>query len=183
MPLDVLSRIHTRRANLSEIDLLAAIDDDSAMLFVEAGLDVDFPADHEFLLHERRRWRDCLDAGTTLLAIDEQLGPAGFAMLGRLDGEAYIEQLSVRREAMRRGIGTMLLGAVSAMAAAAGERAIWLTTYGHLRWNRPFYARNGYVLLSEDDCGRELAHELEVQRRWLPHPQQRVAMRRSLCES
>jgi len=178
-----LSRVRIRTADPSEIDLLAAIDDDATTLFAEAGLDVDFAPDHEFVIHERRSWRACLAAGTTLLANDDRLGPVGFAMLGHLDGEAYIEQLSVRTQAMRRGIGTRLLGAASAMAQAAGERAIVLTTYAHLAWNRPFYERNGYVVCSDHVCGRELARELEMQRRWLPLPEQRVAMRKSLRET
>ena len=180
MLLDAVSSLRIRRADPSEIDVLAAIDDDATALFAANGLDVDFAPDHEFVVYERRRWSECLAAGTTLLAIDALHAPVGFAMLGRLDGEAYLEQLSVKTGAMRRGIGTRLLDAASAIANAANERSILLTTYAHLPWNRPFYERNGYVALSESACGPELVQELEMQRRWLPHPEQRIAMRRSL---
>jgi GNAT superfamily N-acetyltransferase len=177
---DAVSSIRIRRAEPSDIDVLAAIDDDATMLFAEAELDVDFPADHEFVIHERRRWRACIVAGTTLVAVDARRGPVGFAMLGRLDGIPYLEQLSVTRESMRCGIGTGLLRAASAMTNDAGERAIQLTTYAHLRWNRAFYALNGYDVLPDDACGVELAGELALQRRWLPHPEQRIAMRCTL---
>lgn len=180
MLVDIDPEISIRRANPSDIEILAAIDDDATLLFTEAGLDVDFAPDHAFVVYERRRWSACVAAGTTLLALDERRGPVGFVMLGRLDGEAYVEQLSVKIASMRRGIGTRLLAAASAIAGTAGDRAILLTTYAHLPWNRPFYERNGYVALAEGACGIELRQELKVQRRWLPHPEQRIAMRQSL---
>jgi GNAT superfamily N-acetyltransferase len=179
---DAVSSLRIRRAEFSDIDLLAAIDDDATRLFAEAGLDVDFADDHEFVIHERSRWRACIAAGTTLLAVDVLRGPVAFAMLGRLDDMPYLEQLSVRMDSMRQGIGTRLLHAASAMAKDTGERAIDLTTYGHLPWNRPFYARNGYVVLPDDACGAALAGELAMQRRWLPYPEQRLAMRIMLGE-
>lgn len=180
MHADTLSSVRIRRAELPELDLLAAIDDDASALFAQAGIDVEFPPGHEFLRHERSRWRVCVEAGTTLLAVDEEHRALGFVMLGRLDGDAYIEQLSVRTSAMRRGIGTRLLHAAAALARAADERALLLTTYAHLPWNRPFYERSGYVVAADDACGPDVARELEVQRRWLPHPEQRLAMRKAL---
>jgi GNAT superfamily N-acetyltransferase len=181
MRIDTATDTHIRRAEPSEIDLLAAIDDDAGTLFAEAGIDVDFPPGHEYLEYERHRWSACLAAGRTLLAVHLRRGPVGFAMLSYLDGYAYVEQLSVQRDAMGRGIGTRLLGAVSELSKAAGDCAILLTTYGHLPWNRPFYERNGYVAVPDVACGPEIARELEMQRRWLPRPEQRLAMRKMLC--
>jgi hypothetical protein len=116
MDFEAVADVLIRRADPVEIDVLTAIDDDAAMLFVQAGIDVDFPPDHEFLVRERFRLGLSLAAGTALLATDRALGPVGFVALGCLDGQAYIEQLSVRMQAMRRGIGTLLLGAVSVLA-------------------------------------------------------------------
>jgi len=182
MLLDAVLSTQIRRADPSEINLLAEIDDNAAALFAEAGLDVDFPPDHEYLIYERHRWSACLSAGRTLLAVDAARGPVGFAMLSYLDGSAYLEQLSVRREAMGRGIGTLLLDKISELARTAGSCAILLTTYGHLPWNRPFYERHGYVAVPDVACGPEIARELEMQRRWLPRPEQRLAMRRMLSQ-
>jgi hypothetical protein len=78
---------------------------------------------------------------------------------------------------MRRGVGSVLLEEAKAWAERAGRRELWLTTYAHLPWNLPFYARRGFARMAEADCGRELRAILEDQRRWLPDPQQRVAMR------
>ena len=172
-----------RRAHPIEIALLGEIDDDASTLFAEAGIDVDFPPDHEYTMYERHRWSASLLAGTTLLAVDALRGPIGFAMLSRLDGHAYVEQLSVRRSAMGRGVGMRLLGAIAELAEAAGHGSIFLTTYGHLSWNRPFYERNGFISIPDRACGPELARELEMQRRWLPRPDQRIAMRRILNDA
>jgi len=177
---EAVSDVLIRRADPDEINVLTAIDDDAAMLFMQAGIDVDFPPDHEFLIHERFRLSLTVTSGTALLATDHAREPVGFVALGWLDGGAYIEQLSVRMQAMRRGIGTLLLNAVSALAKANGGWTISLTTYGHLPWNRPFYERNGYTVVPETACGVEIARELEIQRRWLPRPDQRVAMSKSL---
>jgi len=65
-------------------------------------------------------------------------------------------------------------------AKNSGDTALWLTTYGHLAWNVPFYASEGFELVSESECGPGVRHHIEEQRRWLPLPEQRVAMRLSL---
>jgi len=181
--LEAVPDVFIRRADPAEIDVLTAIDDDAARLFVQAGIDVDFPPDHEFLIHERHRLSLSLAAGTALLATDRALGPVGFVALGWLDAEAYIEQISVRMQAMRRGFGTLLLDAVSVLAKTTGEGTISLTTYDHLPWNRPFYERNGYAVVPDIECGIEVARELEIQRRWLPRPEQRVAMSKLLGDA
>jgi hypothetical protein len=61
---------------------------------------------------------------------------------------------------------------------AAGE-ALWLTTYAHVPWNRAFYERFGFAVVPESSCGGDILEILTEQRRWLPAPEQRVAMRRA----
>jgi hypothetical protein len=45
-------------------------------------------------------------------------------------------------------------------------------------WNRPFYEREGFDVVPATDCPTEIVAILDEQRRWLPAPEQRVAMRR-----
>jgi len=168
--------ITLRTASVLEIDTLYAIDLDASRLYEQAGLRMEFSSDHEFIVAERARWQQCLSAGTCLLATDTRGEPLGFAATGQLDGEPYLDQLSVRVSAMRRGIGTLLLDAVTEMVSDTGGRTLWLITYSQLRWNRPFYERRGFVAVPEDRCGPEIRHELSYQRRWLPLPQQRLVM-------
>jgi GNAT superfamily N-acetyltransferase len=174
------SRFVIRVGTVEEIDTLCEIDADAGMLFEQAGLFLDLPQDHEFAVTERLRWERSLAAGDALLAVDPSGHSLGFAACGTLDGEPYLDQLSVRIRAMRRGVGSTLLNAVENSVRTVGARALWLTTYDHLPWNRPFYERAGYVLMPEDDCGPDILGELSYQRRWLPAPHQRVAMRKQL---
>lgn len=170
-----------RRGEAEDLDELCAVDTDAAVLFEQAGLELNLPDDHEFAVAERDRWQRSLAAGTTLVATDLRGRMVGFAAVGSRDGEAFIDQLSVRRSYMRRGIGTTLLHAAIQGASDGSAAALWLTTYDHLAWNRPFYQRNGFSRVSEHDCGGELRGALDFERRWLPRPEQRVAMRRPLA--
>jgi GNAT superfamily N-acetyltransferase len=166
--------------SVAEIETLCEIDADASTLFTEAGLDLDLPVGHEFLVAERSRWSRSLAAGRTLLMIGSTGAALGFAASGLRDGEPYLDQLSVRTHFMRIGLGTALLGATENMARGAGGRALWLTTYRHLPWNRPFYERAGFAVVPEEECGPEMSAELRYERRWLPVPHERVVMRKDL---
>ena len=170
-----------RPARIGELDTLCEIDLDACSLYEQAGIRMDFAPDHEFSIAERARWLKCIEAGTTLLALDADGVPVGFAATGIEDGEPYLDQLSVRSAWMGRNIGSELLNATVKMAQDTGHRTLWLTTYRHLPWNRPFYERRGFVVVPEKQCGPALAAELAYQRRWLPAPQERVVMARSLA--
>jgi GNAT superfamily N-acetyltransferase len=112
--------------------------------------------------------------------VDAAEASLGFAALDIVDGDPYLEQLAVRAAAMRRGIGALLLAHAAAWAKAQAGRALWLTTYSHLPFNRPYYERHGYLVVPEEDCGPGILHHLAEQRRYLPAPAERVAMRRPL---
>jgi GNAT superfamily N-acetyltransferase len=164
----------------AEIDTLSHIDLDAGALFERAGLYLNLPANHEFLIAEETRWLRSLTQAKTLIAVGSAGAPLGFAASGVLDGEPYLDQLSVRTQAMRRGIGSALLSATEHRAWESGGGHLWLTTYNHLPWNRPFYERAGFVVVPEFDCGPEILETLIFERRWLPRPEQRVVMKKAL---
>ena len=85
---------------MGDLATLGEIDADAGALFEQAGLFLDLPETHEFPMAERRRWKECLAARTTLIAVDDISGPIGFAAVGRKDGDAYLAQLSVRHRCM-----------------------------------------------------------------------------------
>jgi GNAT superfamily N-acetyltransferase len=169
-----------RVGTAADLDTLGDIDLDASELFVQAGLDVELPNEHEFALAERTRWLCSLSSGNTLLAVSASGRVLGFAASGTRDREPYLDQLSVLRGSMRAGVGSALLSATEKRARASGARSLWLTTYSHLSWNRPFYERRGFVVVPEAGLGREMRAELEYERRWLPAPEERVAMRKEL---
>jgi GNAT superfamily N-acetyltransferase len=156
------------------------IDDEACLLYAEAGLVFSLTDDHPFAVSERRRWESDAAAGRLFFARDASGARVGFAALDRFDGAAYLDQLSVRRAAMRRGAGRFLLRHALDWARAAGESSIWLTTYGHLPWNRPFYESEGFTVVPEAEAGPGVRRDLDAQRRALPAPGERVAMRARL---
>jgi GNAT superfamily N-acetyltransferase len=168
-----------RRALPAELELIVAIDDRAAVLFQRAGISFDhLPPQHPFVLAEHRRWQTALSQGRVWFA---ELGgdAVGVMVLGHLDGSAYLDQLSVVPQAMRRGIGGTLIA--QACSLSASSPALWLTTYEHLPWNRPYYERFGFVAVSECDCGPQLRAMLDEQKSALPLPEQRVAMRKTMA--
>jgi GNAT superfamily N-acetyltransferase len=172
---------HRLRAGRSgELATLVAIDDDACALFVQAGFDVDFPPEHPYTAAERSRWQRLLDADQVIVATSSGGTATGFAALDVVDGEAYLEQLSVRCAYMRRGLGAALIAAAVAAALRTGASVLWLTTYDHLAWNRPYYERQGFRCIADAECDAGLRATLEHQRVWLPYPRQRVAMRLKL---
>ena len=101
--------------------------------------------------------------------------------LGTLDGEPYLDQLSVRVGHMQRGLGTALIEAVARLAASTGARTLSLTTYAHLPWNKPFYERRGFETVPAAEWAPEIAGQISLQRKWLPFPDERVVMRKTLA--
>jgi len=163
-----------------DVDLLIDIDNDASTLFEQAGLRLDAERDCQITLAARERWMKCLSAGSVLLVEDDSGQPVAFAAVGERDGEPYLDQLSVRMNCMRQGMGTALLYASMKIAMQARGRALWLTTYQHLSWNRPYYERHGFSIVAGELCGEQLRRELSFERRLLPDPEQRVVMRREL---
>jgi GNAT superfamily N-acetyltransferase len=85
--------------------------------------------------------------GFVLVAAESIGGTAvGFVHVLEADGTAHLEQLSVRPESARRGLGRALVRAAMAEALARGHRYMTLRTYADVAWNAPFYATCGFVV-------------------------------------
>jgi GNAT superfamily N-acetyltransferase len=164
-----------RGASPDEIDEMIAIDVDACTLYEEAGLDADLGPDHPYSRAERACWTRCAREGNAFLAGRPDAPPVGLLVMDRIDDAPYLEQLSIRRTAMRHGLGRRLLA--RAVEWAGGD-PLWLTTYAHIPWNRPFYERHGFVTIPESACPPGFVAILDDQRRALPAPDQRIAMRR-----
>lgn len=159
---------------------MKAIDDDATALYAAHGCPIEMPPEHVFAIDEVARWARSVELGHALLAVDGAGAALGFAAVGTVDGAPYLDQLAVRVAAMRRGVGSRLLEAAADCARRMGGTCLWLTTYDHLPFNRPYYARRGYEVVPEEACGPDIRHHLEQQRRYLPEPSRRVAMRRAV---
>ncbi|MFI7444029.1 GNAT family N-acetyltransferase [Nonomuraea indica] len=101
------------------------------------------------------------DAASVLV---DGVPPAGFALVGRADGNVHLDQLAVHPDRMRLGIGGRLIAAVLDHAAASGAPAVTLTTFRDVPWNAPWYARHGFTVLPEGQWGPELRALVEHER-------------------
>lgn len=169
-----------RRALPSDIGVLKDIDDDASTLYAEYGIAIALGYEPVFARSELARWLRSTELGRAFLAVDAQGLGVGFAALDVVDGEPYLDQLAVRVAAMRQGIGGRLLACSADWAREAGGSSLWLTTYDHVPFNRPYYERHGYRVVPEGACGAGILHHLDEQRLHLPAPAHRVAMQRPL---
>lgn len=176
----ILKEIRIRTASTADLDTLMAIDADACVLFEHAGLHLELPDGHEFAVAERERWLRCLRNDSALIASDSDDQCVAFVAMDELDSAPYVAQLSVRLSHMRLGIGTCLLNKAIDMARFRGGNALWLTTYEHLPWNRPFYERSGFVIVDNSQCGQDIRSVQAFERRWLPLPEKRIIMCKAL---
>lgn len=168
------NRFSLRPARSSELSELVRIDDAAGTLYAQVGIVFEFGWDHPFAMAEAAQWSRAIETGLVQVAVDREDNPFGFIALEVLDGDPFIRQLSVHPAAMRRGIGSAL---VWHAIGWSGTRSLWLTTYSHVPWNAPFYARRfGFVAVPESECGPELKGIQEEERTVLPQPEHRTTM-------
>ena len=101
----------------------------------------------------------------------------GHVLVDVVDDCAHIEQVSVRPDCQGFGVGRALLDRVRLWATSTDRRAITLTTFGDVPWNRPLYEHLGFRVLSEIEIGPELQAVREAETRHGLDPATRVCMR------
>lgn len=132
---------------------LAAIDDLAALPSIERAAAALFPADDlpPALRAQTLPAQDLCDAqrqGRLWVAQAGDGTVAGFALASRSGAQAFLDEMDVHPAHARRGIGRALVAAVVQWARAQGLVSLGLTTFSHLPWNAPFYARLGFVALA-----------------------------------
>ncbi|MFI6484112.1 GNAT family N-acetyltransferase [Nonomuraea sp. NPDC050663] len=156
-----------RWAELGELPELAEIERAADGLFAEVG--IVFPPGTTMI-------EETDDPARVLVEGDP---PAGFAMLGWIDGHVHLDQLAVHPARMRQGIGGRLMAAVLDHAAAVGAPGVTLTTFRDVPWNAPWYARHGFAVVPEPAWGPELRALVEHERALGIELAPRVVMRAS----
>lgn len=153
-----------------ELALLPALEVAAGALFRDVGLDAiadDDPPTVEEL------------AGAVAVLVAEVDGAVvGYACVELVDGHAHLEQLSVDPAVGGRGVGTALLDAVAAWAAARGDAEVTLTTFRDVPFNAPLYARRGYEVVEPTDWTPGLRALVEEEAAHGLDPATRVVMRR-----
>jgi GNAT superfamily N-acetyltransferase len=102
--------------------------------------------------------------------------PVAYVLVDEVDGHAHVEQVSVHPGHSRQGIGRRLIDHVAGWAAARGLAGLTLTTFADVAWNAPYYARLGFVVVTDPTPGLRAIRAHEAARGLDAWP--RVAMRR-----
>jgi GNAT superfamily N-acetyltransferase len=103
--------------------------------------------------------------------------PVGFALVRMLDGAPHLHEIDVLPDHARRGVGRALVDTVVKWSRASGFGAITLTTFRHLAWNAPFYARIGFHEIPAAEVGPELRAAIAREGAAGLEPEKRLAMR------
>lgn len=111
------------------------------------------------------------DDGRAWVATDSHDHPVAYLLADIVDGDAHIAQVSVHPASARRGIGAALIDHAAAWARDRGLPALILTTFAHVPWNGPYYARLGFRPIPEAELapGLRAIREEEARRgldRW-----------------
>ncbi|WP_426687320.1 4-(cytidine 5'-diphospho)-2-C-methyl-D-erythritol kinase [Rhodanobacter ginsengiterrae] len=137
------------RAEPGQVDALCAIERSAVQLFRGHPAWASYAAlsiPPELLLQAIAR-------GLVWVARDGAGDPVGFVWLDTEleSGAIGIAEIDVLPEYGQRGIGAALLEHACAWAGAAGYRRMDLGTLADVRWNAPFYAKHGFVVVDKND--------------------------------
>jgi ribosomal protein S18 acetylase RimI-like enzyme len=121
----------------------------------------DWPSDNAFLASVERLLED-RDTEFLLAARDDDSPPAGVLQLRfrfsvwRAAPDAWLEDLFVRADARRAGVGDALITLAIERAAERGARRIELDTNEHNAGALALYERHGFTNRSKGGTGRDL---------------------------
>jgi GNAT superfamily N-acetyltransferase len=121
-------------------------------------------------------------AGRAWVATDEAGTPIGYALVDIVDGCAHVEQISVRPDHQGAGVGRALLDRVRRWATDTHRRAITLTSFTDVPWNRPLYEHLGFRVIPEAEVGPELSAVRRAEAGHGLDPAARVCMRLELTD-
>ncbi len=164
--------MNARLAELAEIPLLNDVEADASQVFLAEPA---FAFVAQYPLPEEDAYVPFITERRCFVC-EGEAGLAGFILMGEVDGNGHIFQVSVRAGLQRRGLGRQLIAAGEAWARQQGHGAVTLTTFRDLPWNGPAYARLGYEFLDEGARGPMMSDILENERALGLFRQVRVAM-------
>lgn len=132
-------------AETHHISALPAIEIAADALFPEEDLPQAFRGEAT----DEDEFEEARAAGRLWVAVTADGEPVGFAHVELIDGHAHLEEIDVLPDHGRQGLGRWLVETVIDWATANAMTPITLTTFKHLPWNAPFYAKLGFEPLNE----------------------------------
>ena len=165
------SNVSVRLAVAADAQFLPAIEQSAGELFRTLP-DLAWIADEPIGTAEE--FLPLIRAGTVWVAQSGTSGIVGELRGGIADDCLHIVELAVERAFQQQGIGRALIDAAATWSRSRGLRALTLTTFRHVAWNAPFYARYGFVELPRESDVRLKAILIRETAHGLPN---RCAMR------
>ncbi|PWC22939.1 GNAT family N-acetyltransferase [Brenneria roseae subsp. roseae] len=144
--------IKIRLAKIDELDKLSGIEKSADQVFREISELAWIANDTEQYIE---RYRESILLGFCWVIVDDDT-PIGFLSAEVIEDELHIWQLAVRCERQGEGYGSALIKKAIEMAYKHVLSAITLTTFSHVPWNAPFYARMGFNLLDKNAISERL---------------------------
>ena len=156
--------------------MLGDIEVAAGRIFAEIGM-VDVAEDEPLSAETLGEYQS---AGRAWVATDSEDTPIAYILVDILDGNAHIEQVSVHPDCSHRRIGRALLDHVAAWARAHELDALTMTTFAHVLWNAPYYARCGFTTVAPDEWGPRMRHIRAAEAARGLDRYERVVMRRDV---
>ncbi|NQU37444.1 MAG: GNAT family N-acetyltransferase [Actinobacteria bacterium] len=104
----------------------------------------------------------------------------GYGFGSYLDNNLHLEQVSVRPECARRGIGAEIFLALESDSGRRGASMSTLFTSAQVLWNAPYYERLGYQQLPTASFGPQLSEAFRLEQLADGDAPERIAMYKRL---
>ena len=101
--------------------------------------------------------------------------PVGYALVQMVADAALLAQMDVHPDHMRKGVGSALIMRIVENLRVRKKPELYLTTFVHVPWNAPLYAKLGFIAINSADTPSFLKDILEEER--LCGLTDRIAMR------
>jgi ribosomal protein S18 acetylase RimI-like enzyme len=143
----IMARMSIRRARPTDFPAIQEVEIEAGRLFAGIGMQA-VADDPPFSIGELGAF---VASGCAWVAVGVDDRPIGYLVAEVVDGCAHIDQVSVRPNHGRRGVGRALIGHLEAWASARGLPALTLTTFADVPWNAPLYERLGFRRLAASE--------------------------------
>ena len=153
---------HIELASPAHVPLLAAIEIAAAGIFPPGSIPEHIRSDSvpESVL------REAVWEGLLWVALAQAGRPVGYALVQLVEDAALLAQMDVHPDHMRKGIGSALIGHVAEHLRLREKTALYLTTFRHIPWNAPFYAKLGFAALNAAKIPLFLNEILDEEKRY-----------------
>ncbi|KAF2120752.1 acyl-CoA N-acyltransferase [Lophiotrema nucula] len=163
------SDINIRLATVEDLPYLVEIETACDQLF----RDIDMHAIADADLPTVEQYRDCQEQKYVWVAVLATAGddkkPVAYVQIDKFENDkalksVYIHQISVHPSHARRGIGRQLMEFLETESKQQGRfQALDLTTFDEVPWNRKYYQRLGFAVLSEEELARDECKDIRQQ--------------------